>query len=133
MDSKAQGANGVAQPAGLGAAEHQIGGDALEKLRQSATDVDRVLLDLVEDQVDEELARLDPVEIHTGHPVHPPQRVEDARLEQLVVLRQIDALGGDAPLTTGMSLVLKEKMRIGPMSGGRSAPPDPSSRRPSCG
>jgi len=93
----AQGTNGVAQSSGLGAAEHEIGGDALEKLRQ-ATDVDRVLLDLVEDQVHEELTWLYPVEVHAGHPVHPSQRVEDARLEQLVVLRQVHALGGDAPL-----------------------------------
>jgi len=88
----AQGANGVAQPAGLGAAKHEIGGDALEKLRQS-TDVYRVLLDLVEDQIHEELARLYPV-----------------RSTPSAAMR---------PCTTGMSLVLKEKMSIGPMSGGR--------------
>ena len=54
-----------------------------------------MLLDLVEDEVDKELARFDPVEIDPGDPVDPPERVEDPRLEELVVLRQIDALGGD--------------------------------------
>jgi len=57
-----------------------------------------VLLDLVEDQVHEELTRFHSVEVHAGNPVHPSQRVDDARLEQFVVLRQVHALGGDAPL-----------------------------------
>ena len=90
-------ANRVPQAAGLGATEHQVRRDALEQPRQRA-DIDRVLLDLVEDEVDKELARFDPVEIDPGDPVDPPERVEDPRLEELVVLRQIDALGGDPSL-----------------------------------